>query len=256
MRSARGCRIVFDFRITLLHRNRYFIALHNIFFRRVLGGFRQLLILRRGGDVFCGSGLDRRPIALGYLGFCWRFSHGRGDGLLLVRDLRTVPEHVRNHLPDVIRGGIQRAKTRQVRSGGEVVLIFSDLNEVADRRIGGPRAAKRRTGQISRHALLQEQPDVGFRCDRFERRQRRNVECRFFVFAPPFRSLFGRRIGRGRRRGRRVLRRCCARPPPARPRACAATSGSESSPAHSSIVLAGAGRRPSASVLGRSRLRL
>jgi hypothetical protein len=48
-------------------------------------------------------------------------------------------------------------------------LIFGDLDEVADGWIGAPRAAKRRTGQIGRHALLQEQPDVGFRRNRFER---------------------------------------------------------------------------------------
>ena len=65
MRPAGRRRIVFDFRITLLHRNSYFIAMHNIFYRLDLGGLRRLLILRRRSNIFGRDGLGGRPGNLG-----------------------------------------------------------------------------------------------------------------------------------------------------------------------------------------------
>ena len=53
----------------------------------------------------------------------------------------------------------------------EVPGIFRQADEVADGRIGGPRAAKRRTRQIRRNAGPQKGADVGLRGDRFDRRQ-------------------------------------------------------------------------------------
>ena len=58
----------------------------------------------------------------------------------------------------------------------EVPRILDQADEVANCRIGGPSATKRRTRELRRNAGFEERADVGFGADRFDRRQAGGIE--------------------------------------------------------------------------------
>src|SRR5687768_6804426 len=110
MRPAKERRLVFLVAIILLPCNIYFIALHNIFGGLNRGDFlpRQVLV---GSGNFLRFGALRRALWSLHLAGLWGF-HVPDEGLGLGLDgrLETLPEHLRHHAADVIRGGVQRTE--------------------------------------------------------------------------------------------------------------------------------------------------
>ena len=84
---------------------------------------------------------------------------------------------LRDHLPDLV-GRLERTEARHGSRVGEVPGVLGEADEIADRRIRGPYASKRRTRRARPERPAAGTPDVGQRVDRFERRQRGEVEFR------------------------------------------------------------------------------
>ena len=107
----------------------------------------------------------------------------------------------------------------------EVPRVLDQPDEVANRRIGGPGATKRRTREVRRNSGFEKRADVGFRRDRFDRRQAGRIE----------RSLGAPALSLRLAACRRAAQRPSPRAARARPslRACAATTDQEIFPARS-----------------------
>src|SRR5262245_34599626 len=136
------------------------IALHKVTRQRVGGGrgpvrFAFILVRRRGRLRTALAGFSRRLKQL------WVIARGLVRRLARSLDLTLqFAEGLRHHLFEVIssRNG---AEGRHGMRVGEVPGVFRKSDEIADRGICGPRAAKRRTGQFGRYARHQEGADVG-----------------------------------------------------------------------------------------------
>ena len=153
------------------------IALHKIGLRRLLA--RRPAICERlaslalaAGDAAsagaAGGAISSAIAALAAAAGCSTAASALGR-------LFTVAENLRHQLLDV-GARRQRAEPRHRGRIGEVPVVLGEPLEVADRGIGRPRAAKRRTGKLRRHARREEGADVGRRRDRIERRQAREIE--------------------------------------------------------------------------------
>ena len=97
----------------------------------------------------------------------------------------------------------------------EVPAVLDQADKVANCRIGGPSATKCRAREIRRNPGSEKGANIGFRADRFDRRQAGGIE----------RGLRGRRIGcrwmAAKQERRPSLRPARVRPPPC---VCAATT--------------------------------
>ena|SRR5664280_1434533 len=133
---------VFLFFGVILRCNIIFAALHGIFFgRRELLHWRRLILQRLLRPL--GTSCLRwtlSGVALGESGLLWR------RGLLRLRRA----DHVRQQATHLI--GADRSETRYAVGIIEIPTVLDQPNEVADLRIGGPGATKRRTREIGRHA--------------------------------------------------------------------------------------------------------
>ena len=105
----------------------------------------------------------------------WRhpaFAHTRADGLRLCAQLAKSP---RDQLLNIIPR-TQGTEAWNILRIGKVPLVFCNLDEIADRRIAGPRLPQGGTGQNRGHTLLQKGANVAARYNRFDRRQAAHIK--------------------------------------------------------------------------------
>ena len=221
----------------ILRCNIFFAALHGILFR-----CREVLHLapadlaatvaparnRRPAADFARHGPARERLAAA------RRSPPGGAPITRASRLATSP-------------GCDRPKTGNAVGIVEIPPVLDQADEVADRRIGRPSATKRRTREIRRNPRFEKGANIGFRADRFDRRQaggiERGLRGRLFRFIRRRRSSGG--VLRLDRRG--LIRRFAFAPRPSIEKFFRLAHGCSSSRN---------GRRPSASGSARSRFRL